>query len=59
MQMDKKYFNKTYQNFINNDFRNDVNHGGLSDKAVDFKVIEKNALNLIKTFEEKFAVLLN
>lgn len=58
MVMDKKYLGKGYQNFIGNDFRNDVNHGGLSKKAVDYKVIEKNALALINNFEEKFAELL-
>jgi hypothetical protein len=52
--LDKKYFDQKYQNFILNAFRNDVNHGGFSTDAVDWKVIIKNGEKLIHTFEELF-----
>lgn len=58
MYLDKKYFHQRYVNFIQNDYRNDVNHGGFDRRAYDAKSIIKNAEKLIDDFELFFGDLM-
>lgn len=58
MYIDEKYFHQRYLNFILNDFRNDVNHGGFDRKAYDAKAIIKNSEKLINDFELFFGDLM-
>lgn len=58
MNIDKKYFHQRYVNFIQNDYRNDVNHGGFDRKAYDAKSIIRNAEKLINDFEVFFGDLM-